>query len=205
MADGKGSIYTVGHSTHKIDDFLKLLTRNGITALADVRSVPASRFTPQFNRDTIKRALNEASIEYVFLGRELGARSDDRSLYVDGKVRYDRLARQPAFREGIERLLRGLTMHRIAVMCAEAEPLDCHRTLLVARELARQGVDIVHIHKNGELEPDVDAMIRLREKFGLEGDALFEDDDLLADALRRQEEEIAYVDGRLQESDGSAQ
>lgn len=200
----EGSIYTIGHSTHDIDTFLGLLMRNGITAIADVRSVPASRFTPHFNGDPLKRVLKQADIEYVFLGRELGARSDDPSCYVGGKVQYDRLARQPAFRAGIHRLLLGRTEHRIAIMCAEAEPLDCHRTLLVARALAVQSVEVVHIHKNGDLEQDVDAMMRLRRKFGLDEDALFEDDDLLADALHRQEEEIAYVDASLQESDGSA-
>lgn len=101
-------------------------------------------------------------------------------------------------------MLRGRTEHRIAIMCAEGDPLDCHRTLLVARALTREGVDVVHIRKNGELEQDVDAMMRLRRKFGLAQDALFEDDDLLADALHRQEQEIAYVDTTLQESDGSA-
>lgn len=202
MAD-QGSIYTIGHSTHELAAFLGLLTGSDITAIADVRSVPVSRFNPQFNHDTLKRALRGAGKEYVFLGYELGARSDDPSCYVDGKVQYDRLARQPAFRDGIERLLQGRTRHQIAVMCAEAEPLDCHRTLLVARALVRQGVEIIHIHKTGHLESDADAMMRLRRKFGLDGDALFEDDDLLADALRRQEQEIAYVDASLQEIDGS--
>lgn len=200
--DDEGAIYTIGHSTHELESFIGLLTPNAITAIADVRSVPASRFNPQYNRDPLKRALLQAGVEYVFLGRELGARSDNPSCYVGGKVQYDRLAKQPAFRAGIQRLLRGRKEHRIAIMCAEADPLDCHRTLLVARALAHEGVNVMHIRRNGVLEQDADAMLRLRRKFGLAEDALFESDDLLADALRRQEEEIAYVDASLQESDG---
>ena len=121
-----GQILTIGHSTHDLDAFLRLLSENRVTAVADVRSVPASRFTPQFNRDAIKRALRDVDIKYAFLGAELGARSDDPNCYVNGKVQYARLAQTPAFAEGIERLRRGLATERIALMCAEQEPLDCH-------------------------------------------------------------------------------
>lgn len=200
----RGSIYTIGHSSHEIEAFLGLLLRSKITAIADVRSLPASRFNPQFNREPLKRELQRAHIEYVFLGRELGARSDDPSCYVDGKVQYGRLAQQSTFHDGIQRLLRGLDEHRIAIMCAEAEPLDCHRTLLVARALVQQGVEVIHIRRDGHLEHDADTMMRLRQKFGLADSALFENDDLLADALRRQEDEIAYVEEGAQESEGWA-
>lgn len=193
-------IYTIGHSTHEVGEFLGLLTTNGITAVADVRSVPASRFNPQFNRASLKQALGRSGIDYAFLGRELGARSDDPTCYVDGKVQYDRLAQQPEFHEGIARLLRGRLTHRIAVMCAEAEPLDCHRTLLVARHLVQHSVEIIHIHRSGALEADTDAMLRLRARFELDNDALFENDDVLADAIRRRVDQIAYIEGDSAES-----
>jgi uncharacterized protein (DUF488 family) len=192
------SLLTVGHSTHAIEHVLALLTRHGVTAVADVRSVPASRFTPQFNRDAFKRSLADHGIKYVFLGQELGARSDDRSCYVNGQVQYERLARTVPFGEGIERLLKGAATERIAVLCAEQEPLDCHRTVLVSRVLADRGASVAHIHGDGRLEGHDDAMLRLMSGFGLDQDDLFHThEELLDEALARQEQRIAYVDKDL--------
>lgn len=187
-------ILTVGHSTHELEHFLALLTAHDVTAVADVRSVPASRFTPQFNRDPLKRALRTAGIRYVFLGRELGARSDDPSCYVDGQVRYGRLAKTSSFRDGIARLLTGRESQRIAVMCAEQDPLDCHRTVLVARVLADHQASVQHIHGDGHLESHDDAMMRLMAAFNLDEPDLFHTTaERLAEALSRQEQRIAYV------------
>lgn len=187
-------IFTVGHSTHSIEDFLSLVDQHQITAIGDVRSTPASRFNPQFNRDALTRSLKTVGVGYVFLGRELGARSDDPSCYVDGKVKYDRLARSPAFVEAIERLMRGRTDQRIAIMCAERDPLDCHRTLLVARHLVERSVEVLHILGNGEIEPHVASMMRLRGFFNLaEADLLHSGEELLHAALKLQEDRIAYV------------
>jgi uncharacterized protein (DUF488 family) len=189
------SIFTVGHSTHPVEVFTKLLTQHEITAVADVRSVPASRFTPQFNKDPLKRSLREVGIEYVFLGRELGARSDNQACYEDGQVRYDRLAKTAEFAEGIDRLKRGAQTQRIAIVCAEQEPLDCHRTVLVARVLAEHGLSIGHIHSDGHVETHSEAMQRLVAGFGLDQDDLFHSpEELLNEALSRQEQRIAYVD-----------
>jgi uncharacterized protein (DUF488 family) len=187
-------ILTIGHSTHELADFLGLVTEHHVTAIADVRSVPASRFTPQFNRDAIKRALQDAGVKYVFLGKELGARSDDPTCYVNGQVQYGRLAQTAAFAEGIERLRRGMATECIALMCAEQDPLDCHRTVLVSRVLNELGIEIAHVHGNGQLESHADAMRRLMTGFGLDQDDLFHtQDELLDEALSRQEQRIAYV------------
>ena len=124
----------------------------------------------------------------------MGARSDDPSCYVDGKVKYDRLAMSAAFAGAIERLMRGRTDKRIVIMCAEREPLDCHRTLLVARHLADRGVEVLHILGDGALEPHFASMMRLRERFNLaEADLLHSEEELLHAALKLQEDRIAYV------------
>lgn len=191
-------VLTIGHSTHEIEHLLGLLGKYHVSAVTDVRSVPASRFTPQFNRDALKRSLANVGIKYVFLGQGLGARSDDRSCYVNGQVQYDRLAQTAAFGEGIERLLKGAATERIAVMCAEQEPLDCHRTVLVSRVLADRGASVAHIHGDGRLESHEEAMQRLMSGFGLDQDDLFHTrDELLGEALARQEQRIAYVDKDL--------
>lgn len=191
-------IFTIGHSTHSLDRFIALLKQHGVTAVADVRSAPYSRFNPQFNKAELERSLKAEGIRYVFLGRELGARSDDPACYDKGRVQYARLARTEAFRQGIERLKHGAAEHRIACMCAEKEPLECHRTLLVARALDAEGIEVAHIHADGRLETHTAAMDRLLDLTGLPRDDLFRSRaDLVAEALARQEEQVAYVDAKL--------
>jgi uncharacterized protein (DUF488 family) len=188
-------IYTIGHSKHLIERFVALLQQHGIDALADVRSTPYSRFNPQFNREKLQASLAAAGIRYVFLGEELGARSKDASCYdEEGRVSYAKLARTAPFRAGIERLLTGLQQHRIAIMCAEREPLDCHRTILVSRELERGGVPVTHILQDGSLEPHRQTMARLASDLKLASTDLFRTpDELIEDAYEKQGSRIAYV------------
>ena len=191
-------VLTIGHSTHPVEAFLALLQQHHVTALADVRSAPYSRFNPQFNRETLESSLKASGISYVFLGRELGARSDDPSCYEKGRVQYARLARTDPFERGIERVIRGANEYQIAVMCAEKEPLECHRTLLVARALVARGVAVAHILEDGRLETHEAAMERLLDVVGVPHEDLFRSrDELVADALARQEQRVAYIDGKL--------
>ena len=198
MNEQRHPVLTIGHSTHSIDAFIELLRRHGVTALADVRSAPFSRFNPQFNKETLARSLKEHGIKYVFLGRELGARSNDRSCYENGRVQYARLARTEAFRSGLDRVMRGAHDHRIALMCAEKEPWECHRTILVARALVEQGIEVQHILADGRLETHDQAMERLLAVLALPREDLFRSrQELIAQALALQEERIAYVDEKL--------
>jgi len=198
MSAQQNPVLTIGHSTHSVESFLELLRANGVTALADVRSAPFSRFNPQFNKDALEHSLESHGIKYVFLGRELGARSEDPSCYVDGRVQYARLARTELFTSGLERVMQDAREHRIALMCAEKEPLECHRTLLVARALIERGVEVDHILADGSLEPHQNTMARLLDVVGLPHQDLFHTrEQLIEEALTRQEERIAYVDEKL--------
>lgn len=190
-------ILTIGHSNHPFETFAALLRQNDVTAIADVRSAPYSRFTPHFNKDALQRDLKAVGIKYVFLGRELGARSEDPSCYEHGRVQYGRLARSPLFHEGLERLVRGAVGHQIAVMCAEKEPLECHRTLLVARALEERGVMVAHVLADGRVESQGEAMVRLLDVLGLREDLFRSRSELIQEALARQEQRIAYVDEQM--------
>ncbi len=188
-------IYTIGHSNHTIERFLDLLSLHQITALADVRSAPYSRRNPQFNREALRQSIAERDVRYVFLGAELGARSKDRSCYSDGKVVYARLAATDLFQEGLRRLKGGASEHRVAIMCAEKDPLDCHRTILVARSLVADGVDVAHILETGSLEAHAEAVARLRRRVGLpEGDMFRSEGQLDDEAYELQEQRIAYTE-----------
>ncbi len=189
------SAFTIGHSNHSIERFVALLRQHGVTALVDVRSAPYSRFHPQFSRKALEGALRENGIAYVFLGKELGARSQDPSCYENGRVQYGRLAKTSLFRQGVERVKKGINSQRIALMCAEKEPLECHRTLLVSRALEREGVSVAHIHADGHVESHSDAMVRLLGLVGLPATDLFNSqDELIEEACAKQEERVAYVD-----------
>lgn len=198
MTSAREPILTIGHSTHSFDFFLELLRTHGVTAIADVRSSPFSRANPQYNRKPFADGLRARGIAYVFLGRELGARPNDPSCYLNGRVQYSRLAEAPWFRKGLERVARGSSRHRIALMCAEKEPLECHRTVLVARALHDCGMLVEHILADGRIESHTEAMERLLKLAGLSHEDLFRSKaDLIAEALVQQEERIAHVDEKL--------
>ncbi len=187
-------IYTIGYSTHQIETFLELLARHGVTAVADVRSQPFSRL-PEYNRDAVAATLKRKGIQYVPLGRELGARRDEPECYVDGQAVYERVAQLPLFREGIDRLLKGAERYTIALMCAEKEPLDCHRTVLICRHLRPHGLHIRHILADGTLEEHADTEKRLMRMMEI-GPDLFQQDvkeeDLIERAYEERGKQIAY-------------
>ncbi len=189
------AVYTIGHSTYPVERLIDLLQLHNITALCDVRSQPYSRVNPQYNREDLKIALQARGIEYVFLGKELGARSEDPSCYLYGKVQYDRLAETDLFRYGLGRVQDGMKEYRIVLMCAEKEPLECHRTILVGRYLVELGIEVQHIHSDGRIESHGDALIRLARMLKLreaEEHMFRTREALFADAYSLQEKRIGY-------------
>lgn len=187
-------VYTIGHSNHPLDKLVGLLTQHGVNAVADVRSHPYSRFNPQFNRKTLSASLTDAEISYSFLGRELGARSDDDTCYVDGKVQYELLARTSLFQAGLAQVARDAAEQRVALLCAEKDPLTCHRAILVCPHLEAHGIIAQHIREDGRLESRDEFLLRLLGELRLEQHDMFRDrDELLAEAYRRRGREIAYV------------
>jgi uncharacterized protein (DUF488 family) len=194
-AAAKPSLYTIGHSDHEMPKFVSLLAQHGVTAIADVRSQPYSRFTPQFNRETLAEALKRAGIQYVFFGRELGARRSERESYRDKQARYDLIRQLPAFQEGLDRLRRGVATHRIALLCAEKDPITCHRTVLVCRQLRADPLDIRHILDDGTIETNEQAEARLLDLAGLPPGDLFQSrSELIEQAYDVQAERIAYTE-----------
>ena len=189
-------VFTIGHSNHSTGTFLGLLRKHCIDEVMDVRSSPSSRYSPHFNYEILSAALEEAGIGYVFLGGELGGRPVDRSCYDEqGRVRYDRLANSDLFDDGIRRVVRAADERRVAVMCSEKEPLDCHRTLLIAKVLEERGVTVEHILANGSVEGHDATMNRLMDIFKLphNGDLFRSRNEVIADALARRAKKVAYV------------
>ncbi len=190
------TVYTIGHSNHTIERLVALLRQHGITAVCDVRSAPYSRYNPHFDREALKASLEAAGMAYVFLGKELGARSEDPTCYLHGKIQYGKLAETSLFQQGLQRVQEGMKRFSVALLCAEKDPLECHRTILVSRCLDALGVPIEHILAGGQLESHAHALTRLAQSLGLRAEEqhLFRShDDLIADAYLMQEERIGYV------------
>jgi uncharacterized protein (DUF488 family) len=148
-------LFTVGHSAHSLDHFLQLLKSCSIDVVVDSRSYPYSDFAPHFDQQSLKKALADAGLQYLYLGRELGGRPSGAEYYdAKGHVFYDRVAASDLFQQGLSRLERGLPAHNVALLCAEEDPTNCHRRLLVARVLKSRGVEIDHIRGDGRLQSE---------------------------------------------------
>jgi len=204
--DSPRTVYTIGHSNHRAAAFVALLRGADVTAVADVRSAPYSRRHPQFNKDALSASLRAAGIAYVFLGDRLGARPKDRGCYRAGRADYRLIAGTEAFGEGLGRVKEGAERYRIALMCAEREPLDCHRTVLVARHLQRRGMRVVHILADGTAEPSEATERRLLKRMHLETADLFDAPRdpraAVEEAYDRRGDEICYVEPATAAVDG---
>lgn len=193
---GRRTIYTIGHSSHPVERFVALLAGVGVHAVVDVRSMPYSRRHPQFNLQDLGRTLRAHGIRYGAWDAALGARSDDAKCYVNGRVSYGRLAETALFRAALERVRSGSRSNTIALMCAEADPIECHRTILIGRELAERGENVAHILRDGRIEKHDDTIKRLIGRLGLKQQDIFgEPVALVRDAYAMQEERIAYAPG----------
>jgi uncharacterized protein (DUF488 family) len=160
------TILTVGHSNQPVSHLLALLRRHDIAVLVDVRSQPYSRFATQFNREQLEPAVTNAHLRYLFMGEELGGRQLGKIPSLDERLaRADDVAHLPAFQRGIDRLLDGAGRYRIAILCAEEDPTECHRRLWVGRALRARGATVLHIRGDGRLDAD-EALKRLEPPAG---------------------------------------
>jgi uncharacterized protein (DUF488 family) len=188
-------VLTIGHSAHSPERFVALLQEAGATAVADVRSMPWSRRHPQFGRERLSATLRGAGIAYVFLGKELGGRPHSREFYRDGVADYEKMARTESFQRGLDRVLAGAARYHIALMCAEHDPLDCHRCLLVARALAERGVGIGHVMGDGTVSAHATIEDRLLALAGSDAADLFAPRaEQLAAAYRARARRFAFRD-----------
>ncbi len=155
-------IYTIGYGNRSIDEWIALLRHYKILYLVDIRSQPYSRFHPDFSKAALEGRLKSEGLHYIFLGDKLGGRPQDETCYVNGKVDYAILREKPFYLEGITRLSRAREKGaRIALMCSEQKPEECHRSKLIGYTLRERGVDVAHIDESGKLksQEEVDQML----------------------------------------------
>jgi uncharacterized protein (DUF488 family) len=177
------SLLSVGHSNLDLDHFLDLLQNAGVTAVADVRSSPYSGRLPHFNGPDLERSLRARGIAYVFLGHLLGGRPADPALYDEGRVDYERVRQTDFFAQGLDRLVKGTEHYTVAMLCSEADPLDCHRCLMITPALVERGLAPLHLHRDGWLETTAEMEERLFAETGREAEVT----GLFADQLTEEE------------------
>jgi uncharacterized protein (DUF488 family) len=186
-------LFSIGHSNIPAGRFVALLQEAGVDAVADVRSIPFSRRFPWFSGKALAATLMQHGMTYLAYGDTLGGRPRDAALYRDGVADYEAMARQPDFQTGLDRMLADAARSRVCLMCAEREPLDCHRCLLVARSLAERGLTIGHILHGGTIEPHAATEQRLLALTGASDDLFVTgQDERLAAAYRRRARAAAY-------------
>jgi len=187
-------LFSIGHSNVAAARFIAMLQGAGVTAIADVRSVPASRHFPWFSKSNLAPLLAQVGIDYLAMGGSLGGRPRDERLYRDGIADYAAMALQPDYLAGLDRLAEAAARSRLCLMCAERDPLDCHRCLLVARSLAERGICVGHILNDGGIEPHSKTEARLLALIAGSGCDLFAPGqrDALAAAYRRRALVVAF-------------
>ena len=196
MSETKHNIlYTIGHSNHTTSHFIALLKRHKINMVVDVRSLPYSRYCSQFNKNVISAALQAVNIKYIFFGKELGARPDVSECYESGSVDFKWIAGRKEFKDGLQLLLTDIGKYHIVLMCAEKEPLECHRTVLICRKLKEHNLSIKHILEDGRIENHHDTERRLVKMLKIEP-TLFEpekkESDLIEQAYDQQSQNISH-------------
>lgn len=192
------SVFTIGHSNLELEEFLASLVKHSVQTLCDVRSHPASFRYPQFNREPLEAGLSSAEIHYEYLGESLGGRpSDPRAYFEDGRVNYAARRRAADFAAGIERAVALAQDRVVALLCAEEDPLECHRFLMISPALVERGITPVHIRRGGVLESQRDTEDRLLSLHGFSyvtSTALFASgrEAALQDAISLQAKDFAF-------------
>ena len=148
------TIYTIGHSNQPADEFVALLTKYKIECVVDVRSKPYSRFR-HFNRDPLKDRLDRSGFDYLYLGNHLGGYPEQDDLYENGKVAYERVAALSEFRRAIKQVSDESEKRCLALMCAQENPIECHRHPLLARILVERGLQVMHVRRDGSAQDAV--------------------------------------------------
>jgi uncharacterized protein (DUF488 family) len=161
-AGNRHPLFTIGYGARTLEQFLTVLKTNRIEYLIDVRTAPYSKFKPEFSKDLLQYQVERAGLRYLFMGDTLGGQPKDPACHTEGKVDYDKVRAQPWFRKGLERLQKAVEQQcRVALMCSEGRPEQCHRSKLIGEALTAAGISVCHIDEDGGLLTQAQVIDRL--------------------------------------------
>ncbi len=187
----RAPIFTIGHSSHSWEKFVGLLQQHGITDVVDLRTTPGSDFCPHFNKDVLQTGLRAAGIRYEHFGKALGARrTEPHLLNSDRQLSWPKVKKDPEFLAAVGRIKNGANKGcRIALMCSEGKPIECHRFPMVAQPLAQEGFEILHILPDGALKNQAAIEVEMLDLYAddIPQPSIFE-----PDVSREQQLEAAY-------------
>lgn len=194
LINGGSALYTIGCSIHTIESFSDILKMHKVNVVIDVRSIPYSRHTTQFNTDNLKKAMNRNHIYYSTFSEEFGARRKEKWVYTNDTVSFDKVKQLPVFINGVERIKKGLQEgYCIALMCTEKEPADCHRFSLVAKGISeRIGVYSNHILYDGSVMTTKEIEQQLLKQYSIERELFDDNVDPLSRLYKKLEQKVAY-------------
>lgn len=193
-------LYTIGYSGFSVDEFIEILQKNRINVVIDVRSLPHSERYPDYNKSNIERVLRQNCIYYRNYALEFGARQDNKAFYSsDGYMDFDAFSNSDQFLNGVAKMIKSAEQgYKIVFMCAEKEPIQCHRAILVARAFDKLGFSIIHLMPNGKTKNQREIDEELLKKYypdinqiTLYGDQM-SDEEYLDAAYKKQNELIGY-------------
>jgi len=189
-------LYTIGYTPFAVAEFMTTLKDLGITVLVDVRSVPHSARYPEFDASSIKLHAHEHGLVYLHMGGGLGARPNDPALYTSGVADFKKIAASDGFERACQRIRNGLERYTICLMCAEQDPADCHRAILIAHYFRKlyPDVEISHILAGARVESQQELDYRILSKYGMDQYS-FDSTEVqdLDNAYRKREKKIAYT------------
>ena len=194
------TVYTIGYAGFPLGSFISVLKSNNILLLVDVRSLPFSNRYPEYNKDTLEKHLKENGIHYRNYANEFGARQNDRMYYCkEGYLDFETFSQSDAFLGGIKKLCKSMQEnYTFALMCAEKDPIDCHRAILVSRSFSELGYRVIHLLPNGHSMTQEDINTLLMDKYYPNRnqlsflDGVQDESALLKDAYRHRNAEIGY-------------
>ncbi|WP_428075296.1 DUF488 family protein [Candidatus Avelusimicrobium luingense] len=190
-------IYTIGYAGFDIDTFLTTLRRYSISVLIDVRSVPkASEYYEAYSKENLRPFLEQNGIIYRNYAHEFGARQNNREYFTNGYLDFKKFTQTETFKSGVEKIEKGLSLnYNFVLMCAEKDPINCHRNIMVAKAMRDMGFEISHILSDGSLQTQEEMDTRLLDlyfKYPSLFDAPMDQKAMLEEAYRRQNEKIGF-------------
>lgn len=204
-------IFTIGYTSFLPADFINVLHHYGIKCLVDVRSMPYSQYHSEYNKETLEEALKKNGIVYRHYAAEFGARQENRVFYgPDGILDFEKFIRSDEFQSGIEKIKKGMEIgYTFALMCAEKDPINCHRAIMVGQGFKKAGFSVKHIRDTGEVETQealeqriLDMYFKDRDQISLFSADERDDEDLIEKGYVLRNKDIGYhIDGSKDEEE----
>ena len=195
------TIFTIGYTGFDIQNFIDTLKNHEINVVIDVRSSPYSERYPSYNKNTLETKLKENGIYYRNYVSEFGARQENKKFYSgEGYLDFELFAKSEQFLSGVEKIKNSISKgYKVVLLCAEKEPIQCHRTILVSRAFSDAGYNIVHLMPNNQSKSQKKIEHELLDKFfpnrcqmSLFSTTVMSDEECLIEAYRIQNKKIGY-------------